>query len=227
MIFDEHVGLCGPERLRERRGSSTRRRPSPYLIAALVVLLFGPGVLSVDGLIKRCSFRRQRADGPGGRPMTLIPRRVGGGPAYRPKGRSMNEPTLNRRDLNRLALAALGGLASGLLAGCGPGADTGKDKAAADKDKPTRTKTRRPRRRDAAAAARPARLPRHQHLQEQGQAGHDQRLRRPGALRHGQGATPARARTTARATAAAASTPARTTARARAAVRCRWTRARR
>ena len=28
----------------------------PYLIAALVVLLFGPGVLSVDGLIKRCCF---------------------------------------------------------------------------------------------------------------------------------------------------------------------------
>ncbi len=47
----------------------------------------------------------------------------------------MSEPTLNRRDLNRLALAALGGLASGLLAGCGPGADTGKDKAPAEKDK--------------------------------------------------------------------------------------------
>ena len=31
----------------------------------------------------------------------------------------MSEPTLNRRDLNRLALAALGGLASGVLAGCG------------------------------------------------------------------------------------------------------------
>ncbi len=47
----------------------------------------------------------------------------------------MSEPTLNRRDLNRLALAALGGLASGLLAGCGPAADTGKEKAPADKDK--------------------------------------------------------------------------------------------
>ncbi len=28
----------------------------PYLIAALVVLLFGPGILSVDGLVKRCCF---------------------------------------------------------------------------------------------------------------------------------------------------------------------------
>jgi hypothetical protein len=35
----------------------------------------------------------------------------------------MNDPTLNRRDLNRLALAALGGLLTGALAGC-----TGKPK---------------------------------------------------------------------------------------------------
>ena len=45
----------------------------------------------------------------------------------------MTEPTLNRRDLHRLALAALGGLAAGAFAGCGPSADTGKDKTAADK----------------------------------------------------------------------------------------------
>jgi hypothetical protein len=32
----------------------------------------------------------------------------------------MNDPILNRRDLNRLTLAALGGLAAGLLPGCGP-----------------------------------------------------------------------------------------------------------
>ena len=32
----------------------------------------------------------------------------------------MGESTLNRRDLNRLALAALGGLAAGALPGCGP-----------------------------------------------------------------------------------------------------------
>jgi hypothetical protein len=31
----------------------------------------------------------------------------------------MNSPTLNRRDLTRLALAALGGLVTGALAGCG------------------------------------------------------------------------------------------------------------
>ena len=53
----------------------------------------------------------------------------------------MSEPTLNRRDLNRLALAALGGLASGmLLTGCGPTADPNKDKSAADKDKPAADK---------------------------------------------------------------------------------------
>jgi hypothetical protein len=49
----------------------------------------------------------------------------------------MNNPTFNRRDVNRLALAALGGLVSGLIAGCSgkptergqaPSADTG-DKA--------------------------------------------------------------------------------------------------
>ena len=28
----------------------------PYLIAVLVVLLFGPGILSLDGLVKRCCF---------------------------------------------------------------------------------------------------------------------------------------------------------------------------
>ena len=32
----------------------------------------------------------------------------------------MNDPILNRRDVNRLTLAALGGLAAGLLPGCGP-----------------------------------------------------------------------------------------------------------
>jgi hypothetical protein len=35
----------------------------------------------------------------------------------------MTEPILNRRDLHRLALAALGGLASGVIAGCGPAKD--------------------------------------------------------------------------------------------------------
>ena len=37
----------------------------------------------------------------------------------------MKEPTLTRRDLSRLALAALGGLASGALLGCGPGTTSG------------------------------------------------------------------------------------------------------
>jgi hypothetical protein len=56
----------------------------------------------------------------------------------------MKEPTLNRRDLNRLALAALGGLAAGALIGCGPAPSTGNpsgdklptgDKPPPDKDK--------------------------------------------------------------------------------------------
>ena len=51
----------------------------------------------------------------------------------------MKEPMLNRRDLNRLALAALGGLASGALIGCGPAASTpppDSDKPAPDKNTP-------------------------------------------------------------------------------------------
>ena len=51
----------------------------------------------------------------------------------------MNEPTLNRRHLNRLALAALGGLAAGLLPGCGPASTSGGGSpaptGAGDKDK--------------------------------------------------------------------------------------------
>src|SRR5262249_20428676 len=43
----------------------------------------------------------------------------------------MNDKTLNRRDLCRLALAALGGLTAGALVGCGGG----KTPTAADKDK--------------------------------------------------------------------------------------------
>jgi hypothetical protein len=47
----------------------------------------------------------------------------------------MTERMLNRRDLNRLAVAAFGGLMTGALGGCGP-ADTGKDNSApADKSK--------------------------------------------------------------------------------------------
>jgi hypothetical protein len=38
----------------------------------------------------------------------------------------MKEPLLNRRDVTRLALAALGGLVSGALIGCGHAASTGK-----------------------------------------------------------------------------------------------------
>jgi hypothetical protein len=54
----------------------------------------------------------------------------------------MNDPTLNRRDVHRLALAALGGLVTGSIAGCGgspttPGkaasADTGKGPGAVAK----------------------------------------------------------------------------------------------
>ena len=51
----------------------------------------------------------------------------------------MRDASLNRRDLNRLALAALGGLAAGLLPGCGPAASTGPENpagaGAGDKDK--------------------------------------------------------------------------------------------
>ena len=43
----------------------------------------------------------------------------------------MNGPTLNRRDVTRLALAALGGLVTGALAGCG-GNPTTEGKAPAD-----------------------------------------------------------------------------------------------
>jgi hypothetical protein len=45
----------------------------------------------------------------------------------------MSDPILTRRDLNRLAVAALGGLCAGVV-GCGPGKDKGTA-AAADKDK--------------------------------------------------------------------------------------------
>jgi hypothetical protein len=45
----------------------------------------------------------------------------------------MNDSTLNRRDMNRLALAALGGLFTGTLIGCS-GKPEGKDKTAADKE---------------------------------------------------------------------------------------------
>jgi hypothetical protein len=41
----------------------------------------------------------------------------------------MTEKTLNRRDLNRLALAALGGFAAGVMGGC-CAADTGKQASA-------------------------------------------------------------------------------------------------
>ena len=49
----------------------------------------------------------------------------------------MKELLLNRRDVTRLALAALGGLASGALVGCvpTPSSAAAADKAAADKDK--------------------------------------------------------------------------------------------
>ncbi len=58
----------------------------------------------------------------------------------------MKEPTLTRRDLTRLALAALGGLASGAVIGCGPGTTSGKppDKPVADdksKDQPAAAET--------------------------------------------------------------------------------------
>jgi hypothetical protein len=48
----------------------------------------------------------------------------------------MNIPTPNRRDVNRLALAALGGLVTGVMAGCG-GSETGQDKTQAGKEQGT------------------------------------------------------------------------------------------
>jgi hypothetical protein len=46
----------------------------------------------------------------------------------------MNDQTLNRRQLHRLTLAALGGLVTGSLAGCGgSGTPSPQEKAAADK----------------------------------------------------------------------------------------------
>jgi hypothetical protein len=56
----------------------------------------------------------------------------------------MNDPTLSRRDLNRLTFAALGGLVTGALAGCGGGPTT-KDKAADKKDKDDKTADATPR----------------------------------------------------------------------------------
>ena len=40
----------------------------------------------------------------------------------------MSDPTMNRRDLTRLALAAAGGLIAGAVAGCGGGKTRDKDK---------------------------------------------------------------------------------------------------
>ncbi|HEV3256727.1 MAG TPA: hypothetical protein VG013_07610 [Gemmataceae bacterium] len=50
----------------------------------------------------------------------------------------MSDPTMNRRDVNRLALAALGGLLTGTLIGCS-GKPAGKDKAGADKGSDDKT----------------------------------------------------------------------------------------
>jgi hypothetical protein len=47
----------------------------------------------------------------------------------------MNDQLLNRRDLHRLALAALGGLAAGALVGCAGGNAPTRAQAAPDKDK--------------------------------------------------------------------------------------------
>ena len=134
---------------------------------------------------KRCLERtRTTAPSPGGgrgrpRPSTDLGW-SSSAPILTSQRRTHERPTLNRRDLNRLALAALGGLVTGALAGCGgKHADrgqgpTGRTRTRQDKDAGAET---------TPAAAGPARLPGHQHLQEQGQEGHDQRVRRPGPLR--------------------------------------------
>jgi putative oxidoreductase len=43
--------------------------PTPYLIGILVVFLFGPGLLSVDGLLKRLVFDRRAPQAAPGRPV--------------------------------------------------------------------------------------------------------------------------------------------------------------
>lgn len=47
----------------------------------------------------------------------------------------MNYPTLSRRAVNRMALAALGGLVSGVIAGCGGQGKTGKGQSTGADDK--------------------------------------------------------------------------------------------
>ena len=43
--------------------------PTPYLIGILAVFLFGPGLFSVDGLLKRLFFDRRAAQAAPGRPV--------------------------------------------------------------------------------------------------------------------------------------------------------------
>jgi uncharacterized membrane protein YphA (DoxX/SURF4 family) len=76
--------------------------PFPYLLTALLVLLFGPGTFSIDGLLKWSLDRGGSAAG-----ANAVPDRAP----------SRSDPAMHRRDVTRLALAALGGLVTGVLAG--------------------------------------------------------------------------------------------------------------
>ncbi len=52
----------------------------------------------------------------------------------------MNDQTLSRRDLNRFAFAALGGLVAGVLSGCSETKPPPKNQAAGDQDKKDKDK---------------------------------------------------------------------------------------
>ena len=102
----------------------------------------------------------------------------------------MTERMLNRRDLTRLALAALGGLASGALIGCGPAASTGKPAT----EKPSTGN------KEKAVAAETPRLLQDPHVcrgintcKNKGKKGTTNDVRRPRAIAPRSRATPAKA----------------------------------
>jgi len=76
--------------------------PFTFLLASLIVLLFGPGVVSLDALVRHHLTRRGLIDGPAG---------IGGPP---PVDDTTAERRVTRRDVGRLTAAAVGGLLAGV-----------------------------------------------------------------------------------------------------------------
>jgi len=76
--------------------------PFTFLLASLIVLLHGPGIVSLDALIRGYLVRRGLIDGPA---------TVGGTP---PEAVTPDETGTTRREVGRLTVVAVGGLLAGL-----------------------------------------------------------------------------------------------------------------